>query len=136
MIYLSFLNSFFSGRHGTLQDREGRFFIDRDGEAFNVILNFLRTNRVHYGAVDKALVHSEAEFYRIPLPIDASSMWLDVTIFLLFFPLLCFLLLFLPFPFSFFPPFFTFLFTILQLHFLFLFPFLFTLLKLHFLIFL
>jgi len=73
----SMLGVMFSGRMTALQYRDGRYFIDRDGEAFSVILNFLRTQRVHYGQVDKSLVHAEAEFYRIPLPIDASSIGFD-----------------------------------------------------------
>lgn len=37
-----FLFSMFSGRYKILQDRDGRFFLDRDGSMFGHILNFLR----------------------------------------------------------------------------------------------
>jgi len=63
----SMLGVMFSGRHTTTKDKDEKYFIDRDGPAFGVILNFLRTDRVFFGLVDPELVYNEAEYYRIPL---------------------------------------------------------------------
>jgi uncharacterized protein YjbI with pentapeptide repeats len=42
----SMLAAMFSGRHSIGTDREGRYFIDRDGDLFNVLLNFMRTDEI------------------------------------------------------------------------------------------
>ncbi|PRQ34925.1 putative chromatin remodeling & transcription regulator BTB-POZ family [Rosa chinensis] len=42
----SMLATMFSGRHSLIQDHEGYTFIDRDGEYFGYILNWLRDSDV------------------------------------------------------------------------------------------
>ena len=41
----SMLAAMFSGRHELDTDSEGRYFIDRDGEYFKEILNYLRDSK-------------------------------------------------------------------------------------------
>jgi len=57
----------FSGKFKLEKDKDGRYFIDRDSAAFCVVLNFLRTGRVHYGALDPDFVNHEASYYGVPL---------------------------------------------------------------------
>ena len=40
------LGAMFSGRHALIQDKNGAYFIDRDGRHFHEILNFLRGSAV------------------------------------------------------------------------------------------
>ena len=42
----SMLGRMFSGEFSTATDAEGAFFIDRDGNLFHHVLNFLRTDRL------------------------------------------------------------------------------------------
>lgn len=42
----SMLSSMFSGRHRIETDREGRYFVDRDGEIFHIILEYLRNDEL------------------------------------------------------------------------------------------
>mmetsp|Transcript_7564 Transcript_7564/g.14098 ORF Transcript_7564/g.14098 Transcript_7564/m.14098 type:complete len:281 (-) Transcript_7564:1937-2779(-) len=42
----SMLSAMFSGRHVLDTDRDGRYFIDRDGEHFQYLLNFLRQDEI------------------------------------------------------------------------------------------
>ena len=52
----------FSGRHPFSKDREGRYFIDRDGQFFGHILSYLRSDALP--PEDSALfVLREAEFF-------------------------------------------------------------------------
>ena len=52
----------FSGRHPFSKDREGRYFIDRDGQFFGHILSYLRSDALP--PEDAALfVLREAEFF-------------------------------------------------------------------------
>ena len=52
----------FSGRHPFSKDREGRYFIDRDGQHFGHILSYLRSDAL---PPEEAVVHvlREAEFF-------------------------------------------------------------------------
>ena len=43
----SYLHSMFSGEWATLRDEQGRVFIDRDGQRFRHVLNFLRSGCLH-----------------------------------------------------------------------------------------
>lgn len=58
------LAAMFSGRHYIPRDSEGRFFIDRDGEYFGDILNFLREEELPHRERIRA-VHREAQYYSI-----------------------------------------------------------------------
>ncbi|KAI8486598.1 hypothetical protein Bbelb_355730 [Branchiostoma belcheri] len=60
----SMLAAMFSGRHLVVKDKDGRYFIERDGANFGHILNFLRDGRLP--PVDKAKdVYHEALYYGI-----------------------------------------------------------------------
>ena len=64
----SLFNAMFSGRHALKPDKNGRYFIDRDGRHFHDILNYLRDGTFIYpleGADYKYLLElkSEAEYY-------------------------------------------------------------------------
>jgi len=66
----SLFNAMFSGRHDLKPDKNGCYFIDRDGRHFHDILNFLRDGTFIYpmeGADYKYLLElkSEAEYYRL-----------------------------------------------------------------------
>ena len=58
----SMLAAMFSGRHPCSKDKDGRFFIDADGEIFYHILNYLRFDEIPSG--DMALsVYKQARYY-------------------------------------------------------------------------
>ena len=58
-----------SGKLRTVTDDEGFIFIDRDGDSFAVILNYLRTGRViRPNDVPHELVEEDFEFYQIKMP--------------------------------------------------------------------
>jgi hypothetical protein len=61
----SFLGCLFSGNWHAQEDAEGRVFIDRDGQQFRHILNFLRTGTVHVptDAADLTALANEADFF-------------------------------------------------------------------------
>eukprot|EP01112_Ceratiomyxa_fruticulosa_P012868 TRINITY_DN3587_c0_g1_i3.p1 TRINITY_DN3587_c0_g1~~TRINITY_DN3587_c0_g1_i3.p1 ORF type:complete len:351 (+),score=74.32 TRINITY_DN3587_c0_g1_i3:794-1846(+) len=64
----NFFGAMFSGLHEVTPDKEGAYFIDRDGEHFRHILNFLRTGELIFPEGDKVLrkeLFKEAEFYQI-----------------------------------------------------------------------
>jgi uncharacterized protein YjbI with pentapeptide repeats len=42
----SMLAAMFSGRHSIGTDTEGKYFIDRDGDLFTILLNFMRTDEI------------------------------------------------------------------------------------------
>jgi hypothetical protein len=63
----SMLAALFSGRFPIDVDDEGYFFIDRDGDAFRVILSWLRTQQLEEGlssALKKRVV-AEARYYQL-----------------------------------------------------------------------
>lgn len=63
------LAAMFTGALGSAVDAHGRWFIDRDGARFRVVLNFLRSGSVCVGAGDDAVgleeVLEEAEFFGV-----------------------------------------------------------------------
>jgi hypothetical protein len=62
----SMLARMFSGQFPTTQDKDGRYFIDRNGDAFGVILDFLRTGNLFIPPyLCKELILEEAQFYCI-----------------------------------------------------------------------
>ena len=65
----------FSGRHPFSKDREGRYFIDRDGQYFGHILSYLRSDALPPEDVAQFVLR-EAEFFclqvRDELVIDRS----------------------------------------------------------------
>ena len=69
----SMLGAMFSGDFGATMDENGHYFIDRDGEIFKHVLNFLRSNRVTLPEdfTEWDLLLSEADFYQIQPMIDA-----------------------------------------------------------------
>ncbi len=56
-----------SGHCPTSRDKHNRIFIDRDGELFNYVLNYLRTNKlsVDLNLIQLVNLRVEADFYRI-----------------------------------------------------------------------
>jgi hypothetical protein len=70
----SMLGAMFSGQFvPTAFDTQGNYFIDRDGEMFRHVLNFLRSGRlcIPQGFQDHDLLEAEADFYQIPAMISA-----------------------------------------------------------------
>ena len=70
----SMLGAMFGGQFvPTCFDNQGNFFIDRDGEMFRVVLNFLRSGRlsVPQGFSNFDLLEAEADFFQIPAMISA-----------------------------------------------------------------
>lgn len=63
----SMLGALMSGKLPTTLDSQGYVFIDRDGNAFRHILNFLRTSALCIPSdfVEMDLLHAEADFYQI-----------------------------------------------------------------------
>lgn len=50
-------------------DSDGSYFIDRDGELFQVVLTYLRTGDVRIPPnIDEEALKKESEFYLIQIP--------------------------------------------------------------------
>ena len=67
------LTAMFSGRHPCSKDKDGRFFIDADGEIFCHILNYLRFNRLPSGDVALLVFEQACYFGLQPLISDLES---------------------------------------------------------------
>jgi len=69
----SMLETMFSGRHVLQEDEEGRVFIDRDGEKFKLVLEYLRSpTSFSLDGLSKRDVASclvEFEYYGLPSPV-------------------------------------------------------------------
>jgi hypothetical protein len=60
------LSSMFSGRHRLVQDKDGHFFLDRNGRAFTHVLNFLRNGQLPLVSIE--MLHElkiESDFFAI-----------------------------------------------------------------------
>lgn len=79
----SLFNAMFSGRHDLKPDKDGCYFIDRDGRHFHVILNYLRDRSFAYHSDNPDFrylmeIRAEAEFYGLvglTEQIDRSAGW-------------------------------------------------------------
>ncbi|XP_077996377.1 uncharacterized protein LOC144449677 [Glandiceps talaboti] len=73
----SMLGAMFGGDFATQADSEGNVVIDRDGEMFRHVLNFLRTGNLRlpneFDELD--LLEDEADFYQIPDLITFVREW-------------------------------------------------------------
>ncbi|XP_072018418.1 uncharacterized protein [Amphiura filiformis] len=71
----SMLGCMFSGKLPSAVDKQGNYFIDRDGTVFRHVLNFLRTSRLvlPMNFTEYELLGAEADFYQIPDLIDALA---------------------------------------------------------------
>ncbi|XP_052798559.1 BTB/POZ domain-containing protein KCTD6-like [Mya arenaria] len=72
----SMLGAMFNGSMSPSLDENGCFFIDRDGELFKYILNYLRSSRLSVPAGFKDLdqLSAEVDFYQITPLIDAIEL--------------------------------------------------------------
>lgn len=64
----SMLAAMFSGRHSFQVDLKGRYFIDRDGQLFRYVLNYLRNNELSIPRENSVLISElirEAEYYQL-----------------------------------------------------------------------
>ncbi|XP_070538483.1 BTB/POZ domain-containing protein KCTD21-like [Ptychodera flava] len=63
----SMLGAMFSGRVPVLTDNNGTYLIDRDGELFRYVLNFLRTSQLCLPEefIDYGLLICGADFYQL-----------------------------------------------------------------------
>ena len=69
------LHVMFSGRFDTKPDKDGTYFIDRDGTSFRYVLNYLRTGELVVPD-DKTIRHElliEAKFYQVEGMIKALT---------------------------------------------------------------
>ena len=69
-----------SGKFGDEQIEDGRFFIDRDGEHFKYLLNFLRCGFVEVPTASAATLHQEALYFQIPKETAKSYRPYNVTL--------------------------------------------------------
>lgn len=71
----SLLGRMFSGRHDLANDEEGRVFIDRNGELFEHVLDFLREGTAWVAPDDATLMlRLEKEFDYFQLPFNVESL--------------------------------------------------------------
>ncbi len=59
----SVLAKMFSDPNPAMMDEEGRYFIDRDGKVFKVLLEYLRSHRLVNLGVSEERIKLEAEFF-------------------------------------------------------------------------
>nr|XP_006819271.1 PREDICTED: BTB/POZ domain-containing protein KCTD6-like [Saccoglossus kowalevskii] len=59
------LGAMFSGRMPSLKDAQGNYFIDRNGDMFKYILEFLRNGSLPEDCIDSAALSVEADFYQM-----------------------------------------------------------------------
>ena len=66
----SMLGTMFGGRMNSSTDSNGRYFIDRDGELFDIVLNWLRTESIKCDSKLLPNLLIEAEFYQLEALVD------------------------------------------------------------------
>lgn len=69
----TFFTSLLSGRFKSTLDKDGNFFIDRNGKYFKYVLEYLRTGKWRVPPKVKMQVRDEAAFYGVPLPCAMIS---------------------------------------------------------------
>jgi hypothetical protein len=71
----SMIEAMFSGRHPTAKDAKGRYFVDRDGDMFAIVLNFLRTGFLFWPKDDNARsqLKLELEYYGLLDIVTAAT---------------------------------------------------------------
>jgi len=75
------LHSMFSGRHTIIKDSDGNYFLDRDGNTFKLILNYLRTGQFpDLNRKELLELRAEAEFFSITPLVRALEKQLESTI--------------------------------------------------------
>ena len=76
----SMLGAMFSGRHALVQQEDGSYFIDRDGEVFSHVLSYLRDSNIVLALVPtfarelRLSLEYEARFYQLRELEDALSL--------------------------------------------------------------
>ena len=70
----SALAAMFSGRH-KVKTHKGRIFIDRDGEAFCMMISYLRTGKIPMFAdkTQENLFYEELDYWQIPVKMPAEA---------------------------------------------------------------
>jgi hypothetical protein len=75
------LSSMFSGGHSVTKDKDGNYYLDRDGVSFSYILNYLRTGQFPQLSRKELLeLREEAEFYAISPLLTALDNTLETVI--------------------------------------------------------
>ncbi|KAJ1621182.1 hypothetical protein T492DRAFT_1072548 [Pavlovales sp. CCMP2436] len=71
----SYFSAMFGGLHPDAEDEDGRVFIDRDGDLFRHVLNYMRTGSVSLPQhrEDAKAVHVELAYNGLSVPTDDSS---------------------------------------------------------------
>ena len=80
----SMLGAMFSGRHALVQQEDGSYFIDRDGESFRYILMYLRDDRLARAIIPKLdtklllQLTYDAEYFQLPELAKLSEVFANV----------------------------------------------------------
>jgi hypothetical protein len=69
----STLAAMFSGRH-KLSEHNGRIFIDRDGEIFVTVINYLRNGKlpIFDSKLKEHAFYEELDYWQIPLSLNCG----------------------------------------------------------------
>ncbi len=62
----SFFEAMLSDRWETTMDSEGRYFIDRNGETFTHVLDYLRTDEIPAG-ISRKMFYKELQYFNLPV---------------------------------------------------------------------
>jgi len=71
----SMLAAMFSGRH-KLREHKGKVFIDRDSEAFCMMISYLRNNKIpaFLSKAHENLFYEELEYWQIPIDLEKNEL--------------------------------------------------------------